>query len=757
MRLRPTASRSTFAFHNVAHAHFDYGCCRFFSHLCLFMDPQLTGLPDSVSAFEQHDESFFSSTFRQSQDITYNYLNDSSSVLDFAGDPLSTPSPYNGYFASAAELESPENHDSDPVFKFLNQILLEENINEKPGMFHDPIALEAAEKYFSEALDKNPPRESYISNKNTESSDSMYGHSSEPPQWTVESLQSSLFTPPEPSFQSSSLTFSESSNSSKSLYGSSLNVQVGSSELGNIFSDTEAKLQFKRGMEEAAKFLPTTNQFVDLDKYSIPPKRGSMPNKTIIKDNLLDHSSRRKNHHHLDSNELEEERSSKQPAVYVEEELIETFDNVLLNDPNDCCMNVAPIGNKLPQNTLNDGGVPHNGGPAGKRHAKKKLQGDTTGDAVDLRTLLIGCAQFVADDHRKSANEQLTHIRKHSSLNGDANQRLAYVLANGLEARLAGMGTQLYTSRAPKRFTAVEKLKAYQVYMSACPFKKVSIGFTNKMIYVTSLEAKALHLIDFGIEYGFQWPALIQYLSVRPGGPPNLRITGIDLPQPGFRPAELIEETGRRLAKYCERFGVPFEYNTIAIRNWEKIKVEDLKLVRGEMVAVNCSYRLQDLLDETVIVDSPRDAVLNLIRKLNPSIFVHTVGNGSYSSPFFVNRFREALFYYSAFFDIFDNTLPRNDEQRFLFEQEFYGLESLNVIACEGEERIVRPETYKQWQVRTIRAGFNPLPLNPELMVKIAKMKEGYHKYFMLDEDGNWMVQGWKGRILCASSCWVPS
>ncbi|KAG4974008.1 hypothetical protein JHK87_030829 [Glycine soja] len=38
----------------------------------------------------------------------------------------------------------------------------------------------------------------------------------------------------------------------------------------------------------------------------------------------------------------------------------------------------------------------------------------------------------------------------------------------------------------------------------------------------------------------------------------------------------------------------------------------------------------------------------------------------------------------------------------------------MNAIACEGSERIERPETYKQWQVRNTRAGFKRLLLNEE-------------------------------------------
>lgn len=216
-----------------------------------------------------------------------------------------------------------------------------------------------------------------------------------------------------------------------------------------------------------------------------------------------------------------------------------------------------------------------------------------------------------------------------------------------------------------------------------------------------------------------------------------------------------MEETGRRLANYCERFNVPFEYNAIA-QKWETIQLKDLRIFReDEMVVVDCLYLFRYLLDETVMSSSPRDTVLNLIKRINPDVFIHGIINGSYNSPFFISRFREALYYFSAVFDMFEANAPREDQDRMVFEQEIYGKEVLNAIACEGVKRFERPETCKQWQVRNQRAGLRQVPLNGEIVKKVkAQVKLCYHKDFSVDEDGHWLLQGWKGRILSALSCW---
>eukprot|EP01018_Ginkgo_biloba_P000053 Gb_21856 [translate_table: standard] len=395
-----------------------------------------------------------------------------------------------------------------------------------------------------------------------------------------------------------------------------------------------------------------------------------------------------------------------------------------------------------------------NGSEKGSKRGKK---GGKQKEVVDLRALLIRCAQFVATNDNRGAQEILKQIRQHSGPYGDGTQRLAYYFAESLEARMSGTGGYLYTKLSSNRPSAAEILKAYHLYMVASPFIKVSHYFCNQTIIDVAENANCLHIVDFGILYGFQWPCLIQRLSARPNGPPKLRITGIDSPQPGYSPEERIEETGRRLTDYARSFGVPFEYRAIATK-WEDIETEDLSLRDNEVLIVNCIYRMGHLMDETVVVESPRDSVFNKIRRMNPHIFIQGVVNGAYNTPFFVTRFREALFHYSAQFDVLETIVPRDHPERILIEKEIWGREVLNVVACEGLERVERPEAYKQWQIRTRRSGFVQLDLNQEVLsIAREKAKSLYHKDFVVDKDGKWMLLGWKGRIIYGLSSWRPS
>ncbi|KAE8680449.1 scarecrow-like protein 14-like [Hibiscus syriacus] len=758
------------------------------------MDPNSTETFDYINGFKAEDYAFHNGFQFDIPSPDLNFMNmyvhpiippepDPSIFV-----PSVTSSDGSSFSASSGwspvgESDSPptDSDSTDPVLKYISQMLMEENMEDKPHMFNDYLALEDTEKSLYEVIG-----EQYHSNTQMESPNSNLsgsnGHSNTSVGTGSESSyyvdhhgvgeiggpSLSLSQAPyslQPTLEQSGSHFSVSSANSLSNIGHGM-MESSVSELlvKNMFNDKESILQFQRGFEEASKLIPTNEQLViDLESNAFPIRKRGDVRKVVVKvekderESSSDGLAGRKNHDR-DDWELEDERSTKQSATCIEEsDLSEVFDRVLLcTEGNTMCGTNGTVKhgetNTLQQKDLS------NGSSVGKTRSKKT---GNKKEMVDLRTLLILCAQAVSADDRRTAGELLKQIKEHSSPHGDGNQRLAYFFADGLEARLDGSGALVHNcvaSLASKKTTAADILKAYKAYLCACPFTKLAIVFSNKTIYRVSQKASVLHIVDFGILYGFQWPILIQHLSNRPGGPPKLRVTGIEIPQRGFRPAERIEETGRRLAKYCERFGVPFEYNPIAVEHWETIRIEDMKINRNEFLAVNSLFRFQNLLDETAEVDCPRNAVLKLIRKINPDIFVHNIVNGAYNAPFFVTRFREALFHISAIFDVFENTLPRVDPARLMFEREFYGREAMNVIACEGSARVQRPETYKQWQIRTIRAGFKPLPLERELMKLVGhKLEACYHKDFVIDEDNNWMLQGWKGRILYGSSCWVPA
>ncbi|XAR58974.1 hypothetical protein NMG60_11014574 [Bertholletia excelsa] len=683
-------------------------------------------------------------------------FNDFISDHEFAYDP----NPRN--LASSSGTRSEEVKVSDAVLKHISQMLMEDEDSEyRLSVLKDSLAFQAAEKSLYDALGKEyppsqdhnlPPTPEYADSPDDDSSRSCSSHSTESPTnaynavdscWTSDQNKSGSSIPESHHVESNPQQLDSSSRIGDDFTWTVASL-INSFQVLDPSKRSQALSLIKEGEAEVTRLLPNKDYLGQNDKSREQKSSGG--------------SRGKKSHSRDDSDYLEGCPSNKQLASCSEapKEPTDMFDKVLLctdldshsHEGSACLFEVAPengSGGKLQKNRPSKGSS--GGRPRGKRKGNKK-------EVVDLMTLLSQFAQAVASNDSRVATEQLKQVRQHSSPHGNANERLAYYFANALEARLSGTGRALDASLVVKRLSAVDTLKAYRAYLTACPYKKIANFYANRLIRKLAWNATKVHIIDFGIIHGFQWPHIIQDLSLRPGGPPTVRITGIDFPQPGFRPTERLEETGHRLADYCDRFKVPFQYNAVA-KKWDTIQLEDLKLERDEVLVVNCLYRLRYVPDETVAMNSPRDAVLRLIKMMNPTIFIHGIVNGAYNAPFFLTRFREALFQFALAFDMFDAVLPREDQGRMLYEREVLGRGAMSVIACEGTERIIRPETYKQWHVRNVRAGLRPLPLDQEIMESLrSKVKLGYHKDFMLDKDGDWMLHGWKGRIISALSCW---
>ncbi|CAH2042251.1 unnamed protein product [Thlaspi arvense] len=698
----------------------------------MVMDPRLRGYLTSMDGVQFRDQS--ESFFPDQNLIGGPRFENTSLNLNFGGIqfPPNDPSSANAVpTLNLSAEEDPQEEDcdfSDAVLKYISQILMEEDMEDKTCMLHESLDLQAAEKSFYEVLGKKyPPSPEtcagqsgesagcYLSgsygnyiNSSSNGSDCIIG-----PSWTSSLVNRGASSVQSLPVYNKSLSSVSSSNSPNNIIDGFVDSPISPLQVSDFYGGNQSIWQFRKGAEEARKFLPSNNELlINFEGNTVSPwEPKEETSKFNVKAEKIEEGEpsttglRGKKNPHREEIDLEEERSSKQAAVFPESVVrSEMFDT-------------------------------HGKGATALKAYREVLRNKANN-------------KMLQNEQSKGPKNGRVVVRKQMA-RGNV---LLMVLRHGWLEQAARSTKPL----SAKETSAADYLKAYYLYLASCPFRKISNFIANKTIMDKAKNSMRLHVIDFGILYGFQWPTLIQRIAPREGGPPKIRITGIEFPQPGFRPAAGIEETGRRLADYAQSFGVPFEYNCIA-KKWDCIKLEDLHIEKDEFLVVNCLYRSQTLHDETVLANSSRDTVLNLIRKINPDLFIHGILNGAYNAPFFVTRFREALFHFSALFDILETNVPREHHERMLIEREIFGKEAMNVIACEGWERVERPETYKQWRVRNLRAGFTQIPFDREIVKKaIDKVRSSYHKDFLIDEDSQWLLQGWKGRTIHAISCWKP-
>lgn len=211
--------------------------------------------------------------------------------------------------------------------------------------------------------------------------------------------------------------------------------------------------------------------------------------------------------------------------------------------------------------------------------------------------------------------------------------------------------------------------------------------------------------------------------------------------------------------KLADKLNLPFEFDCVPSK-LEDVTVNSVEVRHGEVLVVNSCLRLSQLVDDQHQRDSenPRSVVLRVIRELSPSLFTMVEQHTNHNSPFFLARFYEALFYYAAVFDSLGASLPSDLPQRRLFEQQVLGKAIVNVLACEGQNRIERQEPLSKWQDRIRQAGFSPQKLTKNVENVILQLLKTYrHGYGVKMEYEGSLSLTWQEKCLLDMSAWIPS
>ncbi|XP_023513102.1 scarecrow-like transcription factor PAT1 isoform X2 [Cucurbita pepo subsp. pepo] len=335
-----------------------------------------------------------------------------------------------------------------------------------------------------------------------------------------------------------------------------------------------------------------------------------------------------------------------------------------------------------------------------------------------LKKILIACAKAVSDNDVLMAQWLMDELRKMVSVCGEPMQRLGAYMLEGLVARLASSGSCIYKSLRCKEPARAELLS----YM---------------------------HILYEGT----QWITLIQAFASRPGRPPHIRITGIDDPASAYARGGGLDIVGRRLSKLAKLYNVPFEFHSAAISGCD-VQQKNLSIRRGEALAVNFAFMLHHMPDESVSTENHRDRLLRLVKGLSPKVVTVVEQESNTNTAAFYPRFIETLDYYNAMFESIDVTLPRQHKERINIEQHCLAREVVNILACEGAERVERHELLGKWRLRFAMAGFTAYPLSSLVNATIKTLLDNYSNRYRIEEREGALYLGWMDRDLVASCAW---
>ncbi|KAJ1700807.1 hypothetical protein LUZ63_000586 [Rhynchospora breviuscula] len=370
-----------------------------------------------------------------------------------------------------------------------------------------------------------------------------------------------------------------------------------------------------------------------------------------------------------------------------------------------------------------------------------------------VKQLLIRCAEALDEGRIGDFKMLEQETRIMVSITGDPVQRVGAYLLEGLVARHENSGNNIYRTLKCREPESKELLSYMRVLYDICPYFKFGYMAANGAIAEAVRNEDRIHIVDFQIAQGTQWITLIQALAARPGGPPHVRITGIDDPVSKFARGDGLQVVSKMLQDMSKKFNIPLEFTGLTVYASE-VTPEMLNIRPGEALAVNFTLQLHHTPDESVDVNNPRDGLLRMVKSLSPKVTTIVEQESNTNTTLFLNRFMETLDYYAAMFESIDVTLPRESRERINVEQHCLAKDIVNVIACEGKERVERHELLGKWKSRLTMAGFKPFPLSTYVNSVIRKLLGCYSdKYTLVEKDGA-MLLGWKNRNLISASAW---
>ncbi|XP_022768031.1 scarecrow-like protein 1 isoform X1 [Durio zibethinus] len=369
------------------------------------------------------------------------------------------------------------------------------------------------------------------------------------------------------------------------------------------------------------------------------------------------------------------------------------------------------------------------------------------------KQMLIKCAAILSEGNIEDASAIINELRQLVSIQGDPPQRIAAYMVEGLAARMAASGKYLYKALRCKEPPSSDRLAAMQILFEVCPCFKFGFMAANGAIIEACKDEKRVHIIDFDINQGSQYITLIQTIAKRPGKPPHLRLTGVDDPESVQRLNGGLEIVGLRLENLAEALGVPFEFQAVASRT-SLVTPSMLDCRTGEALIVNFAFQLHHMPDESVSTINQRDQLLQMVKSLNPKLVTVVEQDINTNTLPFLPRFIEAYSYYSAVFESLDTTLPRESQDRMNVERQCLARDIVNIVACEGEERIERYEVAGKWRARMTMAGFTSCPMSPNVIDMIRKLIREYCDRYKLKEDLGGLHFGWEDKSLIVASAW---
>ncbi|KAL6640839.1 hypothetical protein ACP70R_021962 [Stipagrostis hirtigluma subsp. patula] len=221
--------------------------------------------------------------------------------------------------------------------------------------------------------------------------------------------------------------------------------------------------------------------------------------------------------------------------------------------------------------------------------------------------------------------------------------RLAYHFVHGLQSRMSGACSACY----PPEPLQSGFMSVHQMIQELSPFVKFAHFTTNQAILDATIGNMDVHVIDFNIGEGIQWPSLMSDLA-RYGGK-SLHLTAI-ITDADYN--ETHHTVARRLSEFAGSLNLPFKFNSLRVHHEEDLDDFSRNSEGPLIVSCDTTNLCYKSLSKLQIL------LLHCVEKLQPKLVVISedelvrIGKeASLSQASFVEFFFDALHHFTTVFE----------------------------------------------------------------------------------------------------------
>ncbi|MCD7449938.1 hypothetical protein HAX54_002463 [Datura stramonium] len=265
-------------------------------------------------------------------------------------------------------------------------------------------------------------------------------------------------------------------------------------------------------------------------------------------------------------------------------------------------------------------------------------------------------------------------------------ERLALYFTQGLLCKTLNTSSTELLNQNQHQSEFSSSMTAFQMLQEISPYVKFAHFTANQAILEATQGSQQVHILDFDIMEGIQWPPLMVDLVERGNTNSSLRITAVvgDKNNVSFH----VQKTGKRLQEFADSINLPFMFDQVLLEDLEKTQVLE---GHNNLIANVMIHQLHMPQRGSSLVKT----FFNGLRRLSPKIVVlveeELFNLTKIPSMSFVDFFCEALHHYTTISDSILGGFGGGYKLALrVIEKEFLGvriLDSVRQFPCEKSER----------------------------------------------------------------------